>query len=155
MRKLTITTFLTLDGVMQGPGGPTEDPSGGFDKGGWLVPFFDEDAGRFMDSVFAEAGGFVLGRKTYDIFAAVAQLKQQPGGELQVHGSGEPAQTLMRHGLIDVYRLLVFPVVLGEGMRLFRTPLPRSLRLVEETTTSTGVKISTYEPAGEVTFGSF
>jgi dihydrofolate reductase len=200
--KLVVTTFLTLDGVMQAPGGPGEDDSGGFEHGGWLVPFADEDMGRIVDERFADVEAFLLGRKTYDIFAEhwpkatdpndqvatklnslpkyvasrtlneatwhnttllkgdvaaeVAQLKAQPGGELQVHGSGDLAQTLIAHGLIDEYRLWVYPVVLGTGKRLFREgSIPSSLRLTETQTTSTGVLVSTYEPTGEVQHGTF
>ncbi|WP_117211967.1 dihydrofolate reductase family protein [Allorhizocola rhizosphaerae] len=199
--RLTLTTFLTLDGVYQGPGAPTEDPSGGFTQGGWVVPSFDEELGRFMDSIFEHADGFVLGRKTYDIFAAswpkatddspvsvglntlpkyvasktltraewnnstilagdavaeVAKLKEQPGRELQIHGSGALAQTLFDAGLIDVARLIVFPVVLGAGRRLFvegRTP--SSFRLTDLRSTPTGVAIHTYELVGAPTYGTF
>lgn len=198
--RLTLTTFVTLDGVYQGPGGPTEDPSGGFTHGGWLVPFFDDQLGQFMDSTFETADGFVLGRRTYDIFAAswpkatepnpvatglntlptyvasrtltnpewhnstvlegdavaeVAKLKEQPGRELQIHGSGALAQTLFDAGLIDTVRLIVFPVVLGPGKRLFaegRTP--SSFRLADSRSTPTGVSIQTYELAGAPTYGT-
>src|SRR5918998_2570960 len=176
--KLSLTTFLTLDGVYQGPGGPAEDTSGGFTQGGWLMPVFDEDLGNFMNNVFIPAEGFVLGRKTYEIFAGswpqmndpgdpvgsklnslpkyvatttltsaewnnshilggdvvagVAKLKEQSGGELQIHGSGNLAQTLFDANLIDVFHFVVAPVVLGSGKRLFpegRTP--SSLKLVD------------------------
>jgi dihydrofolate reductase len=199
--KLTMTTFLSLDGVMQGPGGPDEDRSDGFDHGGWLVPYADEDMGRFVVEWFAAADGFLLGRKTYEIFAAswphvtdeddpvasklnrlpkyvasnslskmewnnstlikgnvaeeVAKLKRKPGNELQVHGSGDLAQTLIEHNLIDEYRLWQYPVVLGRGKRLFRdgTP-PTALSLVDTKTTSTGAAIHVYQPAGAVEHGS-
>jgi dihydrofolate reductase len=200
--RLTLTTFLSLDGVMQAPGGPDEDRSGGFDQGGWLVPYADEDMGRFVVDWFSNADAFLLGRKTYEIFAAywplvtderdpvaaglnnlpkhvvsntldrvewnnsrlvegdvaeaVVGLKQQPGRELQVHGSGQLAQTLMRHDLIDEYRLWIYPVVLGSGRRLFEAGIaPAALKLVETKTTSTGVVIHVYEPAGKPSYGSF
>jgi dihydrofolate reductase len=200
MRKLTLTQFVTLDGVVQSPGGPDEDPSSGFAKGGWLPPFADDPLfGEVMGARFDKAGGFVLGRRTYEIFAAwwpnvgdkdptaaklnhlpkyvasttlglvdwehttildgdvveaVTQLKGEGGGELQIHGSGRLAQTLMRHNLIDVYELLVFPVVLGEGKRLFETGIDRSMSLASSRATDSGLVVLTYEPAGELTFGS-
>ena len=202
MMRVTVTTFLTLDGVMQGPGGPEEDPSGGFEQGGWLVPYADEDMNRFVADWFALADGFLLGRRTYEIFSAywprvtderdpvasrlnrlpkyvasqtlqsvewnnstllrgdvpeeVARLKRQPGKELQVHGSGNLVQTLTAHNLVDEYRLWFYPVVLGSGRRLFgEGSAPAALKLVDTKTTSTGVVIHSYQPAGKVKFGSF
>ena len=200
MAKLVVSTFVTADGVMQAPGGPDEDRSGGFEHGGWLAPHFDEDAGAFMVEVFERAGSFLLGRTTYDLFAAywpnvtdendpiasglnslpkyvvsrsletaewqpatvirdvpagVAALKEQPGGELQVHGSGNLIQSLIEHDLVDAYNVLTFPVVLGTGKRLFPAGVPpRALRLTESRTTGTGVVISSYERAGEPTYGT-
>jgi dihydrofolate reductase len=200
--ELTVTTFVSVDGVMQGPGGPEEDPSGGFTRGGWVVPHFDEDAGRFMDEVFEKVDAFLLGRHTYDIFAAswpkatdpddpiarklntlpkyvasstltapewgpttaltgdvpaaVAELKQQPGRELQVHGSGALVRTLHEHDLVDEYRLLVFPVVVGEGRRLFPDRgVATGLTLVDSRTTGSGVAIQVYRPAGRPEFSTF
>jgi dihydrofolate reductase len=199
--KLTLTTFLTVDGVMQSPGAPDEDPADGFDRGGWLVPYADDDMGAFITETFARAGAFLLGRRTYEIFAGhwpnvpdenavaaalnrlpkhvvsttldnpawgpvsiidgdvigqVSALKQQPGGELQVHGSGALARSLIEAELIDTYQLLVFPVHVGSGRRLFADPGPAGgLRLIDSRTTSTGVAIQTYEPAGELRQGSF
>ncbi|NLU74217.1 dihydrofolate reductase family protein [Streptomyces sp. HNM0575] len=203
MTTLTLTAFVSLDGVMQAPGGPDEDRTGGFEQGGWIVPYADADLGAFVSKTFAEAEGFVLGRRTYEIFASywpgvtdpddpvasrlntlpkyvasttlesaewyntrlidadvperVAELKQEPsGGELQIHGSGVLARSLMAHDLVDVIRLLVCPVVLGNGGRLFAEgALPTAMNLVDSRTTGTGVAIHTYERAGRPEYGSF
>jgi dihydrofolate reductase len=200
MARLVVTTFVTLDGVMQAPGGPDEDRSGNFEHGGWLVPYFDDETGAFMAEVFERAGSFLLGRKTYEIFAGywpnvtdendpiasglnslpkyvasrsleradwegstvirdvpaeVAALKEQPGGELQVHGSGDLIQSLIEHDLVDAYNVLTFPVMLGTGKRLFPEGVrPGALRLTESRTTGNGVMISSYERAGEPTYGT-
>ncbi|RMI36808.1 dihydrofolate reductase family protein [Streptomyces triticirhizae] len=200
--KLTLTQFVSLDGVVQGPGGPNEDTSDGFTRGGWVVPYADEAMGRLVSGWFDAADAFLLGRRTYEIFAAhwplisdpddivaarlngrpkyvasgrlktpswqgtsvlsrdvateVAALKERPGRELQVHGSGGLAQTLLREGLVDEVRLLTFPVVLGGGRRLFpEGSPPRALRLTGAESTPTGVVVQVYEPAGELTTGSF
>ncbi|MEU4799642.1 dihydrofolate reductase family protein [Streptomyces sp. NPDC023327] len=201
--KLTFTQFLTLDGVFQAPGGPDEDRSGGFEHGGWSVPYGDEDFGAFVEEVFAQADGFLLGRGTYDIFAGywpavtdpgnvvatklntlpkyvasttltgadwphtriigrddlakdVTALKEQPGRELQMHGSGDLARSLLAHDLIDTLHLLTFPVVLGTGKRLFTEGFPpAAFRLTRSRTTSKGVVISTYERAGRPEYGSY
>jgi dihydrofolate reductase len=199
--KLTVTTFVSVDGVMQGPGGPTEDPSDGFERGGWLVPHFDEPTGEFMNDVFGRVDAFLLGRRTYDIFAAawpnatdpddpvatklntlpkhvasttlkdpewsgttviegdvaeaVRALKDQPGGELQVHGSGRLVQYLLENDLVDELNLIVFPVIVGDGRRLFADKgNATGLRLIESRTTPSGVVIQRYETAGRPEFGS-
>jgi dihydrofolate reductase len=200
MRKVIVSEFLTLDGVMQAPGDPEEDRSGGFEHGGWQLPYFDDVAGSAISEGMAAAGGYLLGRKTYEIFAAfwpsqpdddsfaatlnslpkyvasttlkeplkwqnstlikgdvaeeVAELKQGPGKDLQVIGSGDLAQTLMQAGLVDEYQLMVHPIVLGSGLRLFREGSPKiPLRLVDSKTTGTGVLILTYQPAGKESEG--
>jgi len=200
MRELIVNTFLTLDGVMQAPGGPEEDDSGGFAYGGWSVNYWDEQMGRIMGEAMNVPFDLVLGRKTYDIFAAfwphaseeaaakplndatkyvasrsrprlewrdsvliegdaaegIAALKQEDGPELQVHGSGNLIQTLLRHNLVDEYRLWVFPLVIGSGKRLFSDgTIPAGLKLVDSKVSTTGVVIGTYEPAGEIVTGSF
>lgn len=200
--KLTLTTFLSLDGVMQAPGGPDEDRSGGFDQGGWLVPHADDDMGRLVAEYFGYADAFLLGRRTYEIFnaywphitdeadpvatrlnrlpkyvasttlpevtwehstllkgdvtEAVAELKRQPGRELQIHGSGKLAQSLMRHDLIDLYRLWTFPVVIGTGARLFPAgSLPTGFQLLDTSVTGTGAVLHVYRPVGRPSYGSF
>jgi dihydrofolate reductase len=200
MRNLVVTTFLTLDGVMQAPGGPGEDPSGGFGYEGWLVPHFDEALGAQMEEWFTGAEDFLLGRTTYEIFYgswpqmisddpvsqglnfrkkyvasrtlasvewetaellqgdvgdAVRKLKTEDGGELQVHGSAGLIQTLLREDLVDELRLIVFPVVLGEGKRLFgEGAIPGTWRLKTNATSSTGALMLSYERAGEVETGA-
>ena len=200
MRKLIVSTFLTLDGVMQAPGGPGEDDSGGFAHGGWSVNYWDDKMGEVMGAAMSAPFDLVLGRTTYDIFAAfwpdapeeaggkplndatkyvasrsqptldwsnsvliegdaaegITALKQEDGPELQVHGSGNLIQTLLRHNLVDQYRLWVFPLVIGSGKRLFSDgTIPSGLKLVDSTVSTTGVVIGTYEPAGEIVTGSF
>lgn len=200
MRKLIVNTFLTLDGVMQAPGGPEEDDSGDFAHGGWSVGYWDELMGQVMTEAMSAPFDLVLGRRTYDIFAAhwphatedeaakplndatkyvasrshptlewsksvliegdaaegMAALKKEDGPELQVHGSGNLIQTLLRHNLVDRYRLWVFPVVLGSGKRLFSDgTVPSGLKLVDSKVSTTGFVIGTYEPAGEIAVGSF
>jgi dihydrofolate reductase len=201
MRKLLVTTFLTLDGVMQAPGGPGEDDSGGFAHGGWSVNYWDEQMGQVMGEATSRPFAMVLGRRTYDIMAAywpnapeeeggkvfneatkyvasrgrpnleawsnsvpiegdaaqgIAALKAEDGPELQVHGSANLIQTLLRHNLVDQFRLWVFPLVIGSGKRLFSEgTIPSGLKLVDHTVSTTGVVIGTYEPAGELVTGSF
>ena len=193
--------FLSVDGVYQGPGGPDEDRSGGFDRGGWLVPHFDEATGDFMDAVFENVDAFLLGRRTYDIFAAswpkatdpndpvatklnalpkyvasttlhdpdwanttvlsgdvvaaVRELKQREGRELQVHGSGELVRSLLANNLVDRLNLLLFPVIVGAGRRLFPdSGHATGLEIEESRTTPSGVLISAYRPTGQPEFGT-
>ena len=200
MRKLIVSTFLSLDGVMQAPGGPGEDDDGGFAHGGWSVNYWDEQMGQIMTEAMSVPFDLVLGRRTYDIFAAhwphvseedgakplndatkyvasrsrptlewrnsvliegdaaegIAALKEEDGPELQVHGSGNLIQTLLRHGLVDEFRLWVFPLVIGSGKRLFSDgTIPSARKLVDSTVSTTGVVIGTYKPAGEIVAGSF
>jgi dihydrofolate reductase len=199
--ELTVTTFLSVDGVYQGPGGPEEDRSGGFDRGGWLVPHFDEATGQFITEVFGRVDAFLLGRRTYEIFAgywpkaadasdpvanrlntrpkyvasttlkdptwahttvldgdlaaAVRELKARDGGELQVHGSGQIVRYLLDHDLVDRLNLLVFPVIVGAGRRLFpESGVATGLQLDESRTTPSGVSISVYRPTGRPVFGT-
>lgn len=198
--QLTVTTFLSVDGVYQGPGGPDEDRSGGFDRGGWLVPHFDEETGRVMEATFALADAFLLGRRTYQIFeawwpnvtdpddvvahalnnlpkhvvsttladpawsgasvvtgdlaTAVRELKARPGRELQVHGSGELVRGLLALDLVDRLQLLVFPVIVGAGRRLFpEAGIATGLTLESARTTASGVAINVYRPIGRPEFG--
>jgi dihydrofolate reductase len=196
--KLTLTTFLTIDGVMQSPGGPTDDGTDGFELGGWLIPFADTDMGTYATEWFAEADAFLFGRKTYEIMRrhwprvtdpndvvatklntlpkhvvsrafrppswpnthvvvgdlrpAIEALKSAPGRELQVHGSREVARSLHELGLIDEYRLWIFPVVLGKGRRLFDVgSRPTTFELIDTRTTSTGVAIHSLVPRSSPT----
>ena len=199
--RLTVTTFVTVDGVMQSPGAPEEDPRDGFDLGGWLPPLFDEETGQYMNEVFDRADAILLGRRTYeamagfwpsvddpanrvavqlnslpkhvvtatlpelswsgavpltgDIAKQVAALKAAPGRELQVHGSGALVSYLTAAGLVDAYNLVIFPVVLGRGHRLFAdgTP-PSALRLAATRVTKGGIAMHTYESAGPLSFGT-
>ncbi len=200
MRRLIVSTFVTLDGVMQAPGGPGEDDDGGFAYGGWSVNYWDERMAEVMTEATNKPFDMVLGRRTYEIMAAywphapeeagskpfndatkyvasrsrptlewsrsvliegdaaegIAALKKDDGPELQVHGSANLIQTLLRHNLVDEFRLWVFPIVIGSGKRLFSDgTIPAGLRLVDSTVSTTGVVIGTYEPAGEIVTGSF
>jgi dihydrofolate reductase len=200
MRKLLVKAMLSLDGVMQAPGGPEEDDEGGFRFGGWTAPFSGEDLDRDMGDTMGHPFDLLLGRRTYEIFAGywpthpdgvfgepfndatkfvvsrsdpsldwgpakliggdattvVAELKETDGPELQVYGSGNLVQTLMRSGLIDEYRLMTFPVTIGTGKRLFADgTVPATLRLAESSVSKNGVVIARYEPAGELATGSF
>ena len=201
MRKLIVNTFLSLDGVMQAPGGPGEDPTGGFELEGWSVTYWDDLMGQRMGDIMGQPMfDLLLGRKTYEIFAAhwphaseeqgagplnkatkyvvtttleradwqpshlikddvvaqIQRLKEQDGPELQVHGSSNLLQTLIKHELVDRYNLMIFPLLLGRGKRLFGDGvIPAGLRLVNSQTSTTGVIMATYEPGGAITTGSF
>jgi dihydrofolate reductase len=192
--RIVVSEFLTLDGVMQAPGGKEEDTEGGFQHGGWQLnsDYGDDIAGQAIMGSFHEAGGMLLGRRTYDIFAAywptsdeepiagimnnmkkyvasrtlktpldwensellegdavegVRQLKKQSGKDLLVIGSGNFAQTLIDNDLVDEYRLMIYPIVVGGGKRLFRDGNPLAkLRLADSKTSTTGVVILTYRP---------
>ena len=205
--KLTVQTFLTLDGVMQAPGGPEEDRSDDFAHGGWQAPFEDQALGEFVTELNSHASAFLFGRRTFDIFrgywpdhtdptdpiatainslpkhvasnslseatatwrgnhpdtarlvtgdlvSLVQALKNEPGDELQIWGSGRLLQTLMKHELVDRFRLMTFPVVLGSGRRLFNDGiLPATMRPIDLTVTDLGIVLGTYEPAGPVGHG--
>lgn len=200
MRTLTVVTFITLDGVVQAPGGPDEDRDGGFEHGGWAVPHIDDEVLAFMTEQATRADAFLIGRRTYDIFAAtwplaaaddpvgsvmngrpkfvasrtrraldwpnsaqldadtvaaVAGLKDGDGGEIQAHGSGDLVQTLVEHDLVDEFRLLMCPVLLGSGKRLFgRGTVPAGLRLLSSRTTGSGMVIARYGRSGKVGYGA-
>src|SRR3954465_640470 len=197
--KLTTTTQVSVDGVMQGPGGPEENRSGGFERGGGAMPHFDDEAMAVMDEVFKGADAFLFGRRTYEIFAgswgtgswgadqgnnpisealntrpkyvasttlpdpqwadttvlsgdvaaALGELKAKPEGELQVHGSGDLIRWLLDNQLVRELPLLTYPVVVGQGTRLFPDSGPdTALELVDSRATPTGVTIQVYRPAG-------
>ena len=200
MRAIVVTTFVSLDGVMQAPGGPGEDDSGGFAYGGWSVNHWDAMMGDVMGRIMDTPFDLLLGRRTYDIFsgywpnaadqpgakplndatkyvvsashpslewgpaqlidgdvpARISALKASDGRELQVHGSGNLIQTLLRHNLVDRFYVWVFPVLIGSGKRLFADgTVPSGLTLVGSKTSTTGVVIGTYEPAGDLVTGTF
>jgi dihydrofolate reductase len=199
MRKIVVAVTVSLDGVMQAPGAPEEDPTGGFMHGGWIVNYWDGATDRWIGEIIAAPFDLLLGRKTYEIFAAhwqyikddpiadafnrvtkyvatrsdepltwkrsvamrdaaneVETLKRQDGPTLLVQGSSQLIQTLLSHDLIDEFRLLVFPLVLGRGKRLFgEGSIPVALTLIDSKVTTTGVALSTYRRAGAITTGSF
>lgn len=190
MRKLTVSEFVSLDGVMQAPGGADEDTEGGFRQGGWQMAYFDDVAGERIGASMAQTGAFLFGRKTYEIFAsywptqpddnpfakilnglpkyvasttlgeplawqnstllqgdvakAVAELKEGEGGNIVVLGSGGLVQTLYENDLVDEYALMIHPIVLGSGKKLFRDVPKKPLKLADSVTTSTGVVMATY-----------
>jgi dihydrofolate reductase len=197
MRKIIIQEFITLDGVLQAPGGPEEDTSGGFKYGGWTAPYFqeaDEEAGRFMAKVM-ESTDLLLGRKTFEIFAAywpahadmwpgindvtkyvmsntleksdwqnsvfltsvddIKKLKEGEGSDLKVIGSGNLAQTLFKHDLVDEMYLMIFPITLGTGKRLFAEgTIPAAFTVTDSLVTKNGVIFANYKRAGEVKTGT-
>ncbi len=198
MRKIIVLTFISLDGVMQAPGGPTEDTSGNFTLGGWTVPFFDEYGGQVMAEQMSKPFDLLLGRKTFEIFASywpqhpeegaginkatkyvasntlkshawkksvflkgdaadeIKRLKQENGPDLQVHGSSNLIQTLLKHDLVDEFWLKIFPVTLGIGKRLFdQGTIPASFTLTELKSSPSGVIIASLRRAGDVKTGSF
>jgi dihydrofolate reductase len=201
MRKIAVLSFISLDGVMQAPGGPEEDTSGDFQYGGWTVPFWDDFSGNLMTQQMSMPFDLLLGRKTYDIFAdywpkqdpdtlanvpfnkatkyvvsngqpsldweksvlidgdvvaKLKDLKQQDGPMLQVHGSGDLIQTLLKNDLVDELWLKIFPVTLAKGKRLFgEGTMPAAFELIDSQTTPKGVIFANYKRAGDVETGSF
>ena len=199
MRKIVVFSMITLDGVMQAPGAPEEDTSGGFKYGGWTQPYVDEAFSSMMDEEFSVPFDLLLGAKTYDIFAGywpkhpgsigtpfdnatkyvvsdkpvdlpweksvlidgdvVAKLKELKEGDgpmLQVHGSGNLIQTLLKNDLVDELRLRIFPVTIGSGKRLFEDgTIPAAFELLESKAFPAGVIIANYKRAGELETGSF
>lgn len=202
MRKIIVLSFMTLDGVIQAPGGPGEDTSGGFEYGGWTVPYFDDFSGQVMDEQTGHPFDLLLGRKTYDIFAGywphqdesttpfarkfnkarkyvasrspieldwnnsmllqgdiveeIKKLKAEDGPELQVYGSGDFIQTLLKNGLVDELWLKIFPITLGTGKRLFAEgTIPAAFELTDSKVSPSGVMIANFKRAGEVETGSF
>jgi dihydrofolate reductase len=201
MRKLVVLSFITLDGVMQAPGGPEEDPTGGFKHEGWLVGYLDDFLLKVMVKQMSKPFDLLLGRITYEIFAAywpyantsenpfaarinnakkyvasktltkldwnnselikgdvwneIKKIKEQDGPEIQVHGSGNLIQMLLKHDLVDELWLKVFPITLGVGKRLFAEgAIPAGFKLFESEISPSGVIIASYERAGEVKTGS-
>ena len=202
MRRIVVATFASLDGVMQAPGGPQEDPTGSFTLGGWTAPYFDEALGASLGDIFGRPFDLLLGRKTYDIFAAhwpyvadpndpiagvfnkvtkyvasrsspklawqnsrllgkdvvasLKTLKGEDGPDLLVQGSSDLLQTLWKNGLVDEFSMLIFPVVLGKGKRVFGAgAAPAGLKLVKSRSFPTGVIVANYRPDGAVKTGDF
>lgn len=198
MRKIVVLEFMTLDGVIQAPGGPKEDTSGDFRYGGWTVPYFDGFAGKVMAKQMAGKYDLLLGRKTFEIFASywpkhsngwpqinkitkyvasnslkkhkwdnsvflngnivgkIKKLKKGKGSDLQVYGSGNLIQTLLKNDLVDELWLKIFPIILGRGKRLFEDgAIPRAFKLIESKTSPRGVIFANYKRFGRVKTGSF
>ena len=197
MRKIIAVLFVTLDGVIQAPGGPKEDTSGDFKYGGWTVPYFDDSLGTVMSEQMKQPFNLLLGRRTYELFASywpqhaadwpgindatkyvvsrtltmsewensvfvagdvveeIKKLKQQDGLDLQVYGSSQLIQTLLKHDLIDKLWLKIFPITLGTGKKLFgEGTMPVAFKLTDSKVSSKGVIVANYERAGEVKTGS-
>jgi dihydrofolate reductase len=199
MRKIIVLSFISLDGIMQAPGGPTEDTSGGFKYGGWTVPYFDDFSGQVMAEQMGRPFDLLLGRKTFEIWEGywpehpgdvgdpinkatkyvasnsrneskwkksvflngdvaekIKKLKNEDGIDLQVHGSGNFIQTLLKNDLVDELWLKIFPVTLGKGKRLFEDgSIPAAFTLTESKVSPKGVIIANYKRAGNVETGSF
>ncbi len=194
MRKIIVLSFITLDGVMQAPGGPEEDTSGGFKYGGWIAPYLDEVSGKVMEKQMKPAD-YLLGRKTFEIFASywpehadfwpgindgtkyvmsrtmkksdwknsvflesladIEKLKNSEGSDIQVHGSGELIQLLLKNDLVDELWLKIFPLTLGKGKKLFDNgTIPAAFTLIESSVTPSGVIIANYKRAGKVKTGT-
>ena len=197
MRKIIVLEFITLDGVIQAPGGPKEDTSGGFKFGGWTAPYFDDFSGKVMEEQMSKPFELLLGRTTFEIFASywpdhsdgwpgvnevkkyvvshaemklkwinsvllkddvvskLKKLKEQDGPNLQVYGSGNFVQTLLKHDLVDELWLKIFPITLGSGKRLFADGTsPAAFKLTDSKVSPLGVIIANYQRAGEVKTGS-
>lgn len=198
MRKIIVLSFISLDGVMQAPGGPEEDPAGGFSYGGWTVPYFDEFLGNVMSEQMGKPFDLLLGRKTFEIFASywplhedegpeinnatkyvasntmtthewrksvflkgnvvdeIEKLKEQDGPDMQVHGSANLIQTLLKYDLVDEFWLKIFPVSLGSGKRLFgEGAIPAGFKLLHSSFSPNGVIVASYARASEVKTGTF
>jgi len=194
MRKINVLSMITLDGVMQAPGGPEEDTSGGFEYGGWVAPYGDEGSGKVMEKLMKPAD-LLLGRKTFEIWEAywpehahiwpsindvtkyvlsttvkksdwkncvfiesvadIERLKNSEGSDIQVWGSSEVIQLLLKNDLVDELWLMIHPLTLGKGKKLFDNgPIPAAFTLTESTITPSGVIIVNYKRAGEVKTGT-
>ncbi|MCJ7935742.1 MAG: dihydrofolate reductase family protein [Chryseobacterium sp.] len=194
MRKITVLSMITLDGVMQAPGGPEEDPAGNFKYGGWTVSYGDELFGQIMKEEM-EPADYLLGRKTFEIFSAywpehadfwpginegvkyvlsqtmqesewkntvflknpedIEKLKNSEGADIQVWGSSKLIQLLLKHDLVDELRLKIYPLLLGEGKKLFENGVvPAAFTLTESHVTSKGVMITNYKRDGEIITGT-
>jgi len=194
MRKVIVLEHISLDGVIQAPGGPDEDPSGGFAYGGWIAPYSDEILGTALRKQMNMPFALLLGRKTFEIWASywphhaniwpgassatkyvasntmtssewqpsvfldgdiaekVAKIKRQGGPDLHVWGSGDLLQTLSKHDLVDVFWLMIYPITLGRGKRLFAGgTIPAAFKLTEGIVTPSGVIVANYERAGAIT----